>query len=510
MKENTEPQFDEKVVTTPEVQATKTPNTEKEKVQPSIIVDTEPTPAEKPKKEEKKEEAAEEVVTVESKDANYVDALIQQKMHDIKNKKNVYGVGKVTKVKDFIIEVVGLENAAFYEKINIANKAIGYVTKLESNHAIIAVLTQTEKIAIGDEVYQTNEEFMGDYSSDSLGRIVDIFGYDKLTNQKFSNTTKIPIEEIPAPIMDRIDVKRPLETGIAGIDLIYPIGKGQRQLIIGDKRTGKTQLLLDTIANQKGKNVICMYVAIGKTKKETKEIYYELLKREATAYTVFITAFYDDLPPTINLTPYFAMSVANKYMEQGFDVLVLIDDLKKHADAYREISLISGKSPGRDAYPADIFYAHSRLLERGCQYKSGSSITVLPVIETKGADITDYISTNVISITDGQIVLSSKNYQKGIKPAIDYGLSVSRLGGAVQTPEMKKLGAKVRQKLLSYLETREVYELANVDEMSPDLQFKLKEGKRILDSLNQYKYTPLTMDQIIEKFSFVEEQNKDV
>ena len=509
MKENTEPQFDEKVVTTPEVPATETPNTEKEKVQPSIIVDTEPT--ETPvKPEEKKEEPEEEVVTVESKDANYVDALIQQKMHDIKNKKNVYGVGKVTKVKDFIIEVVGLENAAFYEKINIANKAIGYVTKLESNHAIIAVLTQTEKIAIGDEVYQTNEEFMGDYSSDSLGRIVDIFGYDKLTNQKFSNTTKIPIEEIPAPIMDRIDVKRPLETGIAGIDLIYPIGKGQRQLIIGDKRTGKTQLLLDTIANQKGKNVICMYVAIGKTKKETKEIYYELLKREATAYTVFITAFYDDLPPAINLTPYFAMSVANKYMEQGFDVLVLIDDLKKHADAYREISLISGKSPGRDAYPADIFYAHSRLLERGCQYKSGSSITVLPVIETKGADITDYISTNVISITDGQIVLSSKNYQKGIKPAIDYGLSVSRLGGAVQTPEMKKLGAKVRQKLLSYLETREVYELANVDEMSPELQFKLKEGKRILDSLNQYKYSPLTMDQIIEKFSFVEEQNKDV
>ena len=457
---------------------------------------------------EEKEATKEEIVTVESKDANYVDSLIKEKMSNIKHKKNVFGVGKVTKVKDFIIEVVGLESASFYEKINIANKAIGYVTKLESNHAIIAVLTQTEKISIGDEVYQTNEEFMGDYSSDSLGRIVDLFGNDKLTNQKFSNTTKIPIEEIPAPIMDRTDVVRPLQTGIAGIDLIYPIGKGQRQLIIGDKRTGKTQLLLDTIANQKGKNVICMYVAIGKTKKETKEIYYELLKREATAYTVFITAFYDDLPPAINLTPYFAMSVANKYMEQGFDVLVLIDDLKKHADAYREISLISGKSPGRDAYPADIFYAHSRLLERGCQYKSGSSITVLPVIETKGSDITDYISTNVISITDGQIVLSAKNYQKGIKPAINYGLSVSRLGGAVQTKEMKKLGAKVRQKLLSYLETREVYELANVDEMSPELQGKLKEGKKILDSLNQYKFSPLSMEQILEKFSFVDEETE--
>ena len=458
----------------------------------------------------KKSTVREEVVRVENKDSNYVDSLIQEKMNSIQTNSNVYGVGKVTKVKDFIIEVVGLETAAFYEKINIGNKAIGYVTKLESNHAIIAVLTATDKIVVGDEAYQTNEEFMGDYSSDSLGRIVDMFGNDKLTNQKFSNTTKIPIEEIPAPIMDRTDVKRPLETGIAGIDLIYPIGKGQRQLIIGDKRTGKTQLLLDTIANQKGKNVICMYVAIGKTKKEVKEIYYELLKREATAYTVFVTAFYDDLPPAINLTPYFAMSVANKYMEQGFDVLVLIDDLKKHADAYREISLISGKSPGRDAYPADIFYAHSRLLERGCQYKTGSSITVLPVIETKGADITDYISTNVISITDGQIVLSAKNYQKGIKPAIDYGLSVSRLGGAVQTKEMKKLGAKTRQKLLSYLETREVYELANVDEMSPELQAKLIEGKKILDSLNQYKYSPLTMDQILEKFSFVEEKQENV
>ena len=202
---------------------------------PELIVapETEEAPTEQsteettPEVEETKEETEptkEEIVTVESKDANYVDSLIKEKMSNIKHKKNVFGVGKVTKVKDFIIEVVGLESASFYEKINIANKAIGYVTKLESNHAIIAVLTQTEKISIGDEVYQTNEEFMGDYSSDSLGRIVDLFGNDKLTNQKFSNTTKIPIEEIPAPIMDRTDVVRPLQTGIAGIDLIYPIG----------------------------------------------------------------------------------------------------------------------------------------------------------------------------------------------------------------------------------------------------------------------------------------------
>ena len=465
--------------------------------------------------EEKVEEAkveepvAAQAPAVESQSAglNYVDKLIDRKIQNMQTGENVFGVGRVTKVKDFIIEVVGISGAAFYEKINIANKAVGYVTKLETNHAIVAVVSQTEKICVGDVVYQTNEEFMGEFSSESLGKVIDMFGYDKLANKKFSNTSMIPIEELPTPIMDRTDVKRPLETGIAGIDLIYPIGKGQRQLIIGDKKTGKTQILLDTICNQKDRNVICMYVAIGKTKKEVKEIYYELLKREAAQYTIIVTAFYDDLPPVIYLTPYFAMSVANQFMKQGFDVLVTIDDLSRHALAYREISLISGKSPGRDAYPSDIFYAHSRLLERGCQYKSGASITILPVIETKGSDITDYISTNVISITDGQIVLSGKNFQKGIKPAIDYGLSVSRLGGAVQDPSMKAMGAVVRYKLLSYLETREVYELANVDEMSKELQDKLFEGKKILDALNQYKYSPMTKEQIIEKFSFIGANN---
>jgi len=442
-----------------------------------------------------------------SPEINYVDKLIDKKIQNMQSGENVFGVGRVTKVKDFIIEVVGISGAAFYEKVNIANKAVGYVTKLETNHAIVAVVSLTEKICVGDVVYQTNEEFMGEFSSESMGKIIDLFGYDKLANKKFSNTSMIPIEEAPTPIMDRTDVKRPLETGIAGIDLIYPIGKGQRQLIVGDKKTGKTQILLDTICNQKNKNVICMYVAIGKTKKEVKEIYYELLKREAAQYTIIVTAFYDDLPPVLYLTPYFAMSVANQFMKQGFDVLVCIDDLSRHALAYREISLISGKSPGRDAYPSDIFYAHSRLLERGCQYKSGASITVLPIIETKGADITDYIATNVISITDGQIVLTSKNFQKGIKPAIDYGLSVSRLGGAVQDPSMKAMGAVVKYKLLSYLETREVYELANVDEMSKELQEKLFEGKKILDALNQYKYSPMTKEQIIEKFSFIGANN---
>ena len=437
----------------------------------------------------------------------YVNKIVEDKLDSISRQNNVYGIGKVVSVKDYILEVVGLESVSFNEKVKIENKGIGYVIQMKPNRVSIALLSQTKRISIGDSVYQTNELLEGEFSSESFGRVVDLFGNDKLSNKKFSNTIKIPIEIETVPIMDRKDVCRPLETGIAGIDLIYPIGKGQRQLIIGDKKTGKTQICLDTIVNQANKNMICIYVAIGKTKREVKEIYYDLVKRNANTYTIIVTAFYDDLPSILTLTPYFALSVADYYMKAGYDVLVVLDDLKKHADAYRQISLMSGKAPGRDAYPADIFYFHSRLLERGCQYKNGGSITILPIMETKSGDITDYISTNIISITDGQIVLSRDAFVKGEKPAINYGLSVSRLGGAVQEHDIKVLGAKIRQTLLSYLETRAVYELANEDEMSKELQEKLFKGKNILNALLQYKYSPLTKQEIISRFTSLEEKN---
>ena len=435
-----------------------------------------------------------------SAEEQFLDEQIKNQNEKIEKNENVYEVGTVTVVKDFILEVTGLESVQFYEKVNIGDKGFGYVSKIEKNFVTVSLLHKTQKIVVGDSVFRTNEEYKGEFSKDAIGRIIDIFGTDKLNNKKYQNIEKIPIEIETFPIMDRTSVKRPMFTGIAGIDLIYPIGRGQRQLIIGDKKTGKTQICLDTIVNQKGKNMICIYVAIGKTKKEVKELYYELLKREAMNYTIIVTAFNDDLPPAISFTPYYALSVAANYLHEGYDVLVILDDLKKHADSYREICLISGKAPGRDAYPSDIFYLHSRLLERGCQYKNGGSITILPVVETKGGDITDYISTNIISITDGQIVLSAKNYQKGIKPAIDYGLSVSRLGGSVQNEDTKKLGAKVRQKLLSYLETKEVYELSNIDEMSPELRDKMINGGRLLDNLIQYKFSPLSEKEILERF----------
>ena len=225
-----------------------------------------------------------------------------------------------------------------------------------------------------------------------------------------------------------------------------------------------------------------------------------LAKRDAMKYTLILAAFNDDLPPVMSLTPYAGLSIAERYMKEGKDVLVVIDDLSRHADCYREISLLIGKAPGRDAYPPDIFYTHSRMLEKGCQHKCGGSITILPIVETRGGDITDYISTNIISITDGQIVLSKKSFDKGEKPAINYGLSVSRLGGAVQTKDIKRLGAGVRRELLSYLETREVYELANIDEMGQEMQDKLNRGAALMKELGQYKYSPLTQQEILDKF----------
>ena len=430
---------------------------------------------------------------------------IDNKVTEIKNNDNVYSTGRVIKVSSYIIEVSGLNDVSFYEEVNINNVAKGYVLSILSNKVLVSLVEVTGEIKTGDLVYALKKEFKCLFSLDSVGKVVDIFGNDLIAGKKFDKLIEFPIEGKQVSIMDRGLVKREFLTGITGIDLIYPIGKGQRQLIIGDKKTGKTQLCLDAIVNQKGKNVLCMYVALGKTKKEVKDIYYELAKRGASSYTIIIASFHDELPTRTYLTPYAALSFAEALMMQKYDVLVVLDDLKKHADVYRQISLNSRKTPGRDAYPSDIFFTHSRMLERGCQHIDGGSITILPIVETKGGDITDYISTNIISITDGQIVMSTKNFSKGEKPAIDYGLSVSRLGGNVQAKDMKKCGSDVRSRLLSYLDVRSVYELANIDEMSAELQARLRNGKKILDTLKQYKYSPKTKEEMIKMYDFLKE-----
>lgn len=434
---------------------------------------------------------------------------VDKKVEDIKNNDNIYSVGKVIKVNPYTVIVSGLNDITYYEEVNVADKAKGFVFAVGKNNITISLVEVNEKINPGDEVYSLKKQFKCLFSMDSMGKVIDIFGNDLIAGKKFDNLVEVPVENDPIPIMDRGLVTREFLTGITGIDMLYPIGRGQRQLIIGDKKTGKTQIALDAIVNQKDKNMVCIYVALGKTKKEVKDIYYELTKRGAASYTIIIASFNDELPNRTYLTPYVALSIAESMMLDSYDVLVVIDDLKKHADVYRQISLASKKTPGRDAYPSDIFYAHSKLLEKGCQHKDGGSITILPIVETKASDITDYISTNIISICDGQLVLSSKNFAKGEKPALNYGLSVSRLGGNVQSPEMKKIGSLVRSKLLEYLEVRDIYELANIDEMSIELQNRMKEGKVILDKLGQYKFSPKSKEEMIELYKFLEVGDTD-
>lgn len=430
---------------------------------------------------------------------------VDKKVEDIKSNNNIYSVGKVIKVNPYTVIVSGLNDITYYEEVDIAGKAKGFVFAVGKNNITVSLVDVNDKINPGDEVYSLKKQFKCLFSMDSMGKVIDIFGNDLIAGKKFDNLVEVPIENEPIPIMDRGLVTREFLTGLTSIDMLYPIGRGQRQLIIGDKKTGKTQIALDAIVNQKDKNMVCIYVALGKTKKEVKDIYYDLTKRGAASYTIIIASFHDELPNRTYLTPYVALSIAESMMMDSYDVLVVIDDLKKHADVYRQISLASKKTPGRDAYPSDIFYAHSKLLEKGCQHKNGGSITILPIVETKSSDITDYISTNIISICDGQIVLSSKNFAKGEKPALDYGLSVSRLGGAVQSPEVKRFGSLVRSKLLEYLEVRDIYELANIDEMSEELQHRMKEGKVILDKLKQNKFSPKSKEEMLELYKFLEE-----
>ena len=429
--------------------------------------------------------------------ANYMEEMIGKKIAAIQNGGNVYSAGRITTVKEYILEADGLEDVAFMERVIIGGHSEGYVNAIGRGSVKISVVRRGAPIYVGDVVTATGEEFKAMYSPSSVGHIIDIFGTECLQDAVFEDAAP----KKPIPIMERGTVKRPLLTGIAGIDLCYPIGKGQRQLIIGDKKTGKTQIALDAIVNQKGKNVLCIYVAIGKTKKNVKEVYQNLMARGAMEHTIIMAAFNDEMPPVLFLTPYVAATIAENYMMEGRDVLLVIDDLKRHATVHREISLLAGMVPGREAYPPDVFYIHSRLLERGCQHRTGGSITILPIVETKGGDITGYIPTNIISITDGQIVLSRKNFDKGQKPAIQYGLSVSRLGGAVQDAPVKKLGARVRRELLSYLETREVYEMANMDEMSQEMRDRLKRGAEILKGLNQQKFAPQAPEEFLTKFS---------
>jgi F-type H+-transporting ATPase subunit alpha len=437
--------------------------------------------------------------------------IVNRKIEAIRGESNVYGTGKVVRAAGYILEAGGLDDAGYFERVRVGDKAEGYISRIGRTGVTVELVKKNGPVYVGDEITATGEPFRAAFSEEYPGHVVDIFGEDKLTGEKFGRLRPIPAMAPNIPIMDRTAVERPLYTGICGIDLLYPIGRGQRQLIIGDKKTGKTQIALDAIVNQKTEREsgeskpLCVYIALGKSKKTVKEIYNALLQKGAMSHTFIVTAFQEDCAPALFLTPQAGMSMAVEFMNLGRDVLVVIDDLTQHANVYREISLLAGKVPGRDAYPPDIFHTHAAMLELGCQHKNGGSVTVLPIVETRGGDITDYVATNIISITDGQIVTSAKAFEKGQRPAINFGLSVSRLGGAVQTAEMKALGTAARRELLSYLETREVFELANVDEMSAEMRGKIRGGRELLSRMNQYIYDPVRPEEMRERFGPVVE-----
>jgi F-type H+-transporting ATPase subunit alpha len=437
--------------------------------------------------------------------------IVNGKIAAARSGRNVRGMGKITKVNNYILEAGGLDDAGYFERALIGDKAEGYISRIERTRVTIELVKRRAPVYVGDEVVASGETFGAAFSEECMGRITDMFGEDKLSGSRIGGLYPISVNAPNIPITERAAVNRPLYTGICGIDLLYPIGRGQRQLIIGDKKTGKTQIALDTIVNQRpgkepgGAGMLCVYIALGKSKKTVKEIYNTLLQKGAMAYTFILAAFHEDCAPALYLTPHAGMSMAAELMKKGRDVLVVMDDLKQHADVYREISLLAGKAPGRDAYPPDIFCNHASMLELGCRHIGGGSITVLPIVETRGGDITDYIATNVISITDGQIVTSAKAFEQGRRPAIDFGLSVSRLGGAVQTEEMKALGTATRRELLAYLETREVFELANTDGMSPEMQKRLRGGRELLGLMNQYIYDPVKPAEMKDRFEPVME-----
>ena len=427
--------------------------------------------------------------------------IIRSQIKNYENKIEVSETGVVILVGDGIAKASGLEKCMAGELVEFPDGSYGMAQNLEEDTVSIVILGSDQGIKEGDTVKRTGRVVSVPVGEKLIGRVVNALG-EPIDGKGSIEAEAYRAIEMPAPgIIERQHVSRPLQTGIKAIDSMIPIGRGQRELIIGDRQTGKTTIATDTILNQKGKNVLCIYVAIGKTKKNVKEVYQNLMARGAMEHTIIMAAFNDEMPPVLFLTPYVAATIAENYMMEGRDVLLVIDDLKRHATVHREISLLAGMVPGREAYPPDVFYIHSRLLERGCQHRTGGSITILPIVETKGGDITGYIPTNIISITDGQIVLSRKNFDKGQKPAIQYGLSVSRLGGAVQDAPVKKLGARVRRALLSYLETREVYEMANMDEMSQEMRDRLKRGAEILKGLNQQKFAPQAPEEFLTKFS---------
>lgn len=441
-----------------------------------------------------------------------ITGIIKQQIKDYRSKLELDNVGTVVTVGDGISRVHGLDNCMSGELLEFENGTMGMALNLEQDFVGVVLLGTDEGIKEGGQVKRTEKIVSVPVGEELIGRVVNALGNPIDGKGAILSKESRPIESPAFGIITRQKVDRPLQTGIKAIDSMIPIGRGQRELIIGDRQTGKTAIALDTIINQKGKGVICIYTAIGQKRSTVANVVDILTKAGAMDYTIVVSATASEMAPLQYIAPYSAVAMAEHFMLQGKDVLCVYDDLSKHAVAYRTMSLLLKRPTGREAYPGDVFYLHSRLLERACNLNKeygGGSITALPIIETQAGDVSAYIPTNVISITDGQIYLESELFFSGIRPAVNPGISVSRVGGTAQIKAMKKVSGSLK---LLYSQYRELQSFSQFgSDLDKDTKERLAQGERIVEVLKQGRNSPVSVEhQVIIIYAVVNNYLKKI
>lgn len=427
-----------------------------------------------------------------------ISSVIREQMKHYTAKLETTDVGTVIQVADGIARIHGLENAMQGELLEFPGEVYGMVMNLEEDNVGAVLLGDSRAVSEGDVVKTTGRVVEVPVGDALTGRVVNALGQPIDEKGPIETDKFRPVERVAYGVIDRQAVDTPVQTGIKAIDSMIPIGRGQRELIIGDRQTGKTAIAVDTIINQKGQNMHCIYVAIGQKASTVASIVKTLNEHDAMSYTTVVASTASELAPLQYIAPYAGCAIGEEWMERGEDVLIIYDDLSKHATAYRTLSLLLRRPPGREAYPGDVFYLHSRLLERASRLSAdlgGGSLTAIPIIETQAGDVSAYIPTNVISITDGQIYLETEMFHSGFRPAINAGLSVSRVGGAAQIKAMKKIAGPIRTELAQYRELAAFAQFGS--ELDDDTKERLAQGERIREVLKQPQYQPLPVEKQI-------------
>jgi F-type H+/Na+-transporting ATPase subunit alpha len=425
-----------------------------------------------------------------------ITSILKERIEKFGVETDLAEVGNVLQVGDGIARVHGLENAVALEMLELEHGVTGLAFNLEEDNVGAALFGDWEHVKEGEPVRRTGKVASVPVGDALIGRIVDPLGNPLDGGEPIPHDQTRPLEFKAPGVVDRQPVKEPLQTGLKAIDSMIPIGRGQRELIIGDRSTGKTAVLVDTILNQRGQDVICIYVAIGQKASTVAQVYERLREAGAMDYTIIVSASASEAAPIKWMAPFAGAAMGEHFMFEGKHALCAYDDLSKHADAYRQLSLLLRRPPGREAFPGDVFYLHSRLLERACKLSDdlgAGSLTALPVIETQAGDISAYIPTNVISITDGQIFLESELFFSGVRPAINVGVSVSRVGGNAQTKAMKKVAGRLRLELAQYRELEAFAQFGS--ELDQQTQRTLARGERMVATLNQPQYQPWPMEE---------------